>query len=500
MSHTLLKTTEQWIELIANTELPAITSTARMLDKFSNDDKSSLPKLSQAILHDQALSSCLLKVANNVRHKGLNKVTTVSRATVVLGIQTVKNVCLTAKLVDSLLASKSLDVRVYNKLMQLMANSFFAGMLAKMMVPHYSEEVQEEVYLAGLLYGIGETAFWSGGGQYVDQLAQAVDIESPGFKEYCEGEIGTTFNELSRGLANTWNLSDLLLKALDEPENRTNEIKSIFFADKLSTSIAQPGENESDFNQLLEDIAEIMKISVEQLKVRIEHTREQATLLLKAYGADILVDLIKVLPKANQFGHAKCFAPISQITKEKALLSAFMKLTTLMKSSRDLNDYLQSTLIDSVNAFSFDRCSFLMMSDDKSQVKSRFVFNGKAEDDTTRIAFHIRQSDNAIGRVLESSIPALINDYTHRQWRDLVTKELVNFIEEGALAIIPVIIGQKSIGVICAQYFPDQKKSLGPGINNKNQKIKKKISQDDFQQLCSLVEHLNLCLTMIMMR
>jgi len=105
MSNKMLKTTEQWIELIANTELPAITSTARMLDKFSNDDKSSLPKLSQAILHDQALSSCLLKVANNTRHKGLNKVTTVSRATVVLGIQTVKNVCLTAKLVDSLLAS-----------------------------------------------------------------------------------------------------------------------------------------------------------------------------------------------------------------------------------------------------------------------------------------------------------------------------------------------------------------------------------------------------------
>ena len=109
----MLKTTEQWIEFIANKELPAITSTASMLDKFSNDDKSSLPKLSQAILHDQALSSCILKVANSQQLKSVNKITTISRATVVLGIQTVKNVCLTAKLVDSLLASKSLDYRVY---------------------------------------------------------------------------------------------------------------------------------------------------------------------------------------------------------------------------------------------------------------------------------------------------------------------------------------------------------------------------------------------------
>ena len=494
MSNKMLKTSEQWIELFTNTELPAITSTARMLDKFSNDDKSSLPKLSQAILHDQALSSCILKVANSVQHKSINKVTTVSRATVMLGIQTVKNVCLTAKLVDSLLASKSLDFRVYKKLMQLMANSFYAGMLAKMMVPNYSEETQEEVYLAALLYGIGETAFWSGGGEFADKLAQVVDIESPGFKTYCEQEIGTTFNALSRGLATTWNLSDLLIKALDEPENRTNEIKTIFFADKLSTSISQPGENEEDFNRLLEDIAEIMQISVKQLKVRIEHTREQATILLKSYGAEVLVDLIKELPISSAFGQNKRFAPINQITKEQALLSAFIKLTNLMKSSRDLNEYLQSALIDSVTAFEFDRCSFLMMSDDKSQVKSRFVFNRQAEDETTRIAFHIRQSDNAIGSVLDSKVPALINDYTHRQWRDLITKELVEFIDEGALAVIPVQIGNKAIGVICAQYIPESRKG------KEKSKVKKVISTDDFQQLCSLIEHLNMCLTMIMMR
>ena len=235
MLKPIANTEEQWIELIANTELPAITSTAKMLDKFSNDDKSSLPKLSQAILHDQALSSCLLKVVNNAQHIGINKVTTVSRATVVLGIQMVKNVCLTSKLVDSLLASKSLDFRVYEKLMQLMANSFFAAMLAKMMVPNYSDEVQEEIYLAALLYGIGETAFWSGGGKAADKLMFSADIDSPGFKEYCEKEIGVSFNSLSRGLAHTWNLSDLLIKALDQPENRTDEVKIVFFADKLST-------------------------------------------------------------------------------------------------------------------------------------------------------------------------------------------------------------------------------------------------------------------------
>ena len=494
MSNKILKTPKQWIELIANTELPAITSTAQMLDKFSNDDKSSLPKLSKAILHDQALSTCLLKVANNAQHMGVNKVTTVSRATVILGIQTVKNICLTAKLVDSLLTSKSLDFRVYQKLMQLMANSFYSGMLAKMMVPNYSEEIQEEVYLAGLLYGIGETAFWSSAGEFADQLVQTVDIESSGFKEYCEHEIGTTFNALSQGLVRTWNLSDLLLKALDKPQDRTNEIKTIYFADKLSASIAQPGGSKEDFDHLLEDIAKIMQISVKQLKVRIEHTREQSANLLRAYGAEVLIDLIKEMPLASAFGQNKHFAPINQITQEKSLLSAFMKLTNLMKSSHDLNEYLQLAMVDAVNTFEFERCSFLMISDDKSQVKSRFVFNDKGEHEPVKITINIRQSDNVIARVLDSKTPVFINDYTHRQWRDLVTQELAVFIQNGTLAIIPVKIGDKPIGVICTQHFGDIKR----GDNKKADK--KLISTEDFQQLSSLIEHLNICLTMIMMR
>jgi len=478
------KTTGQWIELIANTELPAITSTAKMLDKFSNDDKSSLPKLSQAILHDQALASCLLKVANNAQHIGVNKVTTVSRATVILGIQTVKNVCLTAKLVDSLLASKSLNFRVYEKLMQLMANSFFAAMLAKMMVPNYSDETQEEVYLAALLYGIGETAFWSSGGEFADQLAHSADMDNPDFSRYCEQKIGTSFNALSKGLATTWNLSDLLLKALDEPESRTDEVKIIYFADQLSTSISLPGENEEDFKQLLENIADIMNVSVEQLKVRITHTREQAMELLSSYGAEVLSGLIKVLPKGSDFGQHKRFAPSQQISKEKAVLTSFMALTKLMKSSRDLNEYIQTVLIDAAKAFEFERCSFLMLSDDKSVVKSRFAFNERGEKDLTKFIIDIQTSENAIGRVLMSKMPALINDYTHRQWRDLVTGELAEFIHDGALAIVPVKIGNKAIGVVCGQFLTN----------------KKELETEDFQQLCSLVDHLNMCLTMIMLR
>lgn len=479
------KNTQQWVELIAHSELPAITSTAQLLDKFSNDDKSSLPKLSKAILHDQALSSCLLKIANGIQHLGVNKVTTVSRATVVLGIQSVKNICLTAKLVDSLLASKSLDIHVYNKLTQSMANSFYAGMLAKMMVPAYSDELQEEVYLAAMLYRIGETAFWSIGGEDASKLAAQDHLTPKAFNEYCQANIGTTFNDLSKGLALTWHLSDILVKALDQPQNRTNEVRIIYFADQLSSIIASPGEDEESFNELLAEISKIMNISVRQLKARIEHTREISCKLLSSYGAEVLSDRIKTLPSGKMFSstiasHQKKHV----VTKEKELLNAFMQLTQLVNSSHDFNEYLQLALVDISKVFAFERSSFLMLVDNKSAVKSRFVVDAQGKKDPYKVKINLTLSDNVLAKVIKAKQPALVNDMQHEHWRDLITAEVANFMNNGAMAIAPIKISGKVIGVICGQFIEQGSE----------------IANEDYRQFCALIEHLNMCLTMVMMK
>ena len=482
MNRQMPQTKEQWIDLIANSELPAVTSTARLLDKFANDDKSSLPKLSEAILYDQGLSSCLLKVANNIQHISINKVTTVSRATVVLGIQTVKNICLTAKLVSSLLATKSFDLNVYEQLTQLMANSFYAGMLAKMMVPNYSEEVQEEVYLAAMLYRIGESAFWSAGGETAKQIANYEAKSDKDFKRFCQDKMGTSFEDLSKGLANTWSLSDLLIKALDKPTTRTDEVKVIYFADKLSAIIAKPEGCREDYHSLLDSIAQIMGISVRQLAVRIEHTREQAEKLLSSYGAEVLTERIKSLPKSKDFTELVDGEESDGVeSKDKALLAAFMKLTKLMQSSKDLNQYLQLALESIAKVFVFDRSAFLMLVDDRARVKSRLVVNQNAGIEQSNINLDISYDNNVIARVISNDTAALINDAKDLRWQRLLTEELREFIAEGVVAFVPVKISGKAIGVISMQFFVSDQQ----------------IAKADFQQACALIEHLNMCLTMI---
>ena len=474
-------TSAQWIELISKNELPAITSTALMLDRFSNDDKSSLPKLSQAILHDQGLSSCLLKVANSTQRMGVNKVSTVSRATVVLGIHAVKNICLTSKLVEGLLNNDELSLNVFNHLTQLMANSFYAGLLAKMMLPDHDEDTQEEVYLAAMLYRIGESAFWSTGGDVAEKLLDYTQLPDEEFELRCLDFIGTNFNELSIGLANKWNLGELLLKSLDNPQSRTVEMQTIYYADKLSAYIANPTCSKSEFEELLENIAQLMNINIKQLKARITQTKEHALKLLSSYGASLLIERIKDLPKANEFNQTKKISTSIEKNKDKLLLDTFSVLTQATMQGRDLNKLLQVSLVKAIKIFDFERCSFFMLTNLEKQIKCRFSYNAKANKESLDKVINLALSENIFTQVIQTGKALLINEPYDLHWHKYMTQEVIHFINNGVICCIPVKIGDKIIGVICGQLFADELK----------------IDQQDFNKFCALLEHLNMCLTMV---
>ncbi len=469
----------QWIDLLAKEELPAITSIASLLDKFSNDDISSIPKLSKVILHDQALSSCLLRVANSSHRSPIKKITTVSRAAIVLGIHAVKNICLTAKILDGLLKSKNLAPPVYDRLMMLMANAFYAGLLARIMVPNYDENTQEEVYLAAMLYHIGETSFWSTGIPLTEKLIQRADMPVADFQQYCASKTGVKFKDLSIGLAKTWNLGDMLVKSLDRPESRTIEMKIISYANQLTSAIASPPKNKAQFDQLLTDISQLMNTDVRTLKAKIERTRTDALELLNSYGAEVLESYIKPLPKSDDFESTLPQEAEVELNKEQALLRSLQLLTRLTKNHNSVNSYLAQALKDAVQIFGLDRCSFWVLNSEKTQIETRMTFDSDGQPMVYNRTILLDQGDNVMGFTLRQESSVLINDYTQAKWRNFMTVEIERLINKGAICISPVKIGDKAIGLITTHTLDKSKK----------------ISPENFSQLSFLLDHLNMCLS-----
>lgn len=482
MNHQNKKSVEQWVSLISKKELPAIASTVKVLEKFSNDDKSSLPMLSKSILHDQALSSCILKLVNNGQRIGHPKITTVSRATVILGMQAVKNVCLTSTLIDALFESEKLTPNSYQKLSELMARSFYAGILAKMLTAEYNEDTQEEVYLAAMLYTIGETAFWSVAGELTEEILHQEHLPEPEFNDYCHERIGCTFTDISRGLAKNWNLGSLLEKALDHPEHRTGEIKLIYLANKLSGYISKPPTTEV-FYELLEEISQLKNITVSQLKTRINNCRAQALGLLSSYGATILEENINPLPTISVDLDNKNHIKLSP---EQVQLNIIKELSNLTKTTSDINHFFQLALEQLCLAFNFERTILFIFTQDKKALKARFNFNKNNIKENINMSISLSRQPNIMTYMQQTNSNLRVTNYKDKKWLNYVSEELEPLVSDGPTAFTLVKINQRTIGVISGQH--KKTKDIESDV---------KFNEQSFNEFCFLVEHLNMCLSII---
>ena len=272
-----------------------------------------------------------------------------------------------------------------------------------------------------------------------------------------------------------------MLKSLDNPQSRTVEMQTIYYADKLSAYIANPTCSKSEFDQLLENIAQLMNINVRQLKTKITQIKAHALKLLNSYGASLLIERIKDLPKANEFNQTKLISTSVEKNKDKLLLDTFSELTQTAMQGHDLNELLQVSLVKAIKIFDFERCSFFMLTNHEKQIKCRFSYNGKANKESLGKVINLALSKNIFTQVIQTGKALLINEPYALHWHKYMTQEVIHFINNGVICCLPVKIGDKIIGVICAQLFSD-------GL---------KIEQQDFNQFCTLLEHLNMCLTMV---
>jgi HD-like signal output (HDOD) protein len=480
MSQQQKKSLKDWIDILSQQELPAITSVACTLDRFSNDDKSSIPSLSKAILHDQTLSASLLKVVNNMPRSAGSHVNTISRASTILGIQTVKNICMTAKILDNLLASKNLTPVIHSRLSKLMANAFYAGLLSKMMLPQHGDDTKEEVYLASMLYHIGETAFWSMPSKESNLLCHYFYLPEAKFQKKCAAELGFHFSELTAGLVEAWKLNDLMIKSQDKPESRSLEIQSIFLANELSDAISKPPNSKSEFDNILKRVSRIMNVDVATLVIEIEQTRTLATHLLSSYGASVLEKHIKALPEQSQFSELTENSPFFGISKERAILECIQSLTKLTYKSKDVNSFLRTSLQTMAQVIGFERTTFWIINKQQGMVESRSAYNKKGQAETFKRSLVFKDCINLISHVIDTDRAILVNDYKDEEWCDYISEEIKQFVETGTVCFAPVKIEGKTVGIISAQRFTNSDK----------------VSEDDFSMFNFLIEHLNICLSL----
>jgi len=337
-----IKGTQAWVRYLDKVELPVLSKTLKSICFISESNDVKIDELVKAILNDADLTSKVLKLANSACYNPMRvQLSTMSRAIVQVGFDSIKTIAISSVLIDQL-AKKDNQQHLFNCLVR----SFHAAVQAKYMAADLNEEEQEAIFIAALLFDVGEAAFWSCSSSQTSVLEEKLTCHSHKFIDDQHDVLGTSFKSISLGLVKTWHLGPLLEESLKKPNSKKARI--VCSAVELAHKHAH-GWNKFNLTELIASIATFTGKSNIQIKNDIKRNTTEAGILAEQFGIKGAKSFLKEYPikkhpRPNTDKQFECLLKISEHISNNSGIEKLLSLTL---------ESIQKTI-------GFDRCAFFI--------------------------------------------------------------------------------------------------------------------------------------------
>ncbi|HOP41718.1 MAG TPA: HDOD domain-containing protein [Geobacteraceae bacterium] len=179
--------------------LPTISGIVAKLNSLADNKKSSVREIARLVSSDQVLSARILRLANSPSY-GFYRVSTISNAMILLGIDVVK----------SLVLSSSIFEIMEQNVVGLWEHSLGAGVAANVIAKRLKISDSEELATAALLHDIGKVIIRIKLNSRYDALLAKVPSNGSSLHALECATIGTDHAEVGGWLAKSWFLPEKL--------------------------------------------------------------------------------------------------------------------------------------------------------------------------------------------------------------------------------------------------------------------------------------------------
>jgi HD-like signal output (HDOD) protein len=280
---------ELWAQRLSQGSLPVFAHTAQSIAAVASREDSSVSELAWSILQDPGLTAHVLKLSNSIYYNpSPRRINTVSRALLRLGFETVKQMCLSTELVESVLPNLHRE-----KVALEIARAFHSAVQAKKIATLRQLAAPEEVFIGGLLSRIGHLAFWCFAGEWGDRLE--LTLQEPNQTEdKAEMEVlGFRLERLTLRLSQQWKLSGLLESVLRKTRVNNARTESITLGCLIAQN-AEKGWESPATKRVIKRVGDFLKIPEQEAAQSIHDAARDAAEAVKSNGAGISSRLIPV--------------------------------------------------------------------------------------------------------------------------------------------------------------------------------------------------------------
>lgn len=190
--------------------LPTLPTVIVQVNEKVTNPKTSALDLARTILEDQALTARLLRLVNSPFYGFPRRIATVTEAVTILGFHPVRNLLLTASVVDLMVSDEVPEFSPTHLWEHSIGVAVAAGLLAR----YAQHDDREEVFVAGLLHDVGKVVLFRFTTKEFLKVLETARNEDITIRAAEQRLLGFTHDQVGRLLAERWKLPIRLSEAI----------------------------------------------------------------------------------------------------------------------------------------------------------------------------------------------------------------------------------------------------------------------------------------------
>lgn len=192
-------------------DLPSLPVVVTKMLEVIEDSRSASKDLADVISKDQAFTTKVLRLVNSAFYGFSTRISTLDRATVILGYNTIKNLVLGLSVVEFMEGTK--EGSHFNRV-EFWEHCLGCAACARLIATKTGYTLPEEAFVAGLLHDIGKVIFDEHLNDDFNQVLESVKNNSISMTEAEDKILGTTHPIIGEWLAKEWKLPLVLRNAI----------------------------------------------------------------------------------------------------------------------------------------------------------------------------------------------------------------------------------------------------------------------------------------------
>ena len=467
-------------------DFPALSESVSAINKIANSETESINKLSSSILKDFALTNKILRLVNSAyfRPAGGGNISTVSRAVIVLGFESVRNIAITVLLFEHLQNKANAQ-----QLKEDFLRANLAGILAKDIGAAAKMRDLEQTFICSLFHSLGRLLAQYYFPDESEEIRRVIEQKTCSEDAASLQVLGISFEDMGIAVARQWGFPPLIVSSMRclpaghvkkavVPEDRLRLLAGM--ANELCTVIAQatPEARERQLKRTMarfsdavgldqKEVQQTVQRAVEEVAdfARIIHLNLQQTTFGKqmrqfarSNGAPEQADDPDTMagtvlgdcdPLAGEEGLAGDDGE-RQVDAQSVLTAGIQDISNTLVDGFKLNDILRIILETMYRAMGFKRVVLCIRDAKSGTMQGRFGFGPEANEVARAFRFPLTFTPDIFHVATSKGVDILISDINDPKIAERIPPWYRKAVPAHSFVLFPLNIKTNPVALIYA--------------------------------------------------